>query len=524
MENSFLSLLPPLLTISMIIITKRLLLSLGTGILVGALMLNQWNPIASVKQIFNIAIGLFYADGGINTWYVYILLFLFLLGMITAAISIAGGTRAFGEWGQKRIKSKFGAQLFAIILGIMIFFDDYFNSLVTGKVSKPITDRYRVSRSKLAYLIDSTAAPICVIMPISSWGAYIISLIGGITSENDVFQFSALEAFSLSIPMNFYAIFAILMTIAAAYYNINLGQMKHDEQRAMQDGILVDLSKGQVPGEEESLPEREDGKLRDLFIPILTLIVTTIAAMLWTGASASGEQVTLLTMFENTDVAASLFYGGLAGWLVSMLILLSKRVQFNLIGKSIIAGLKSMLSPIIILLFAWSTVEIIGALGTGTYLAQLIDSHLSVVWLPAIMFLAAAFIAFSTGTSWGTFGIMIPIGAEIALQTDPTYFLPLIAAVLAGSVQGDHSSPISDTTVLSSTGAGVHHIDHVMTQLPYSLLVGFISLIGFIMLGLTQQVILSFIVTLALFILIVVLLREKSTLSHHQPQENELTK
>ncbi len=524
MENTIYSLIPPLLALLMVALTRRVLLSLGTGIVVGALMLNNFDIVASGMKIFEILRSLFVVqnDAGaweVNTWNVFILLFLLLLGIMTSLIAIAGGSRAFGEWAIKRVKTRVGAQILTIVLGIIIFIDDYFNSLAVGNVSRPLTDRHRISRAKLAYYIDSTAAPVCVISPVSSWGAYIIGLIGSILATHEVADYGALEAFIRMIPMNIYALAALLLVFATALFNINLFSMKTHEERAINEGQVLDPDNKAVPGEQTGLPESDRGKVGDLIWPIIALIVGTVAAMLYTGAQATDGDVTLLSMFENTDVAKSLVYGGLFGLAVTVVLFLMKQLPGKHFGIGIWKGIQSMLPAIYILIFAWVIVAIIDEIGTGKYLAGIVDGNINLAFLPVLLFLIAGIMAFATGTSWGTFGVMLPIAGEIAAATDITYLLPVLAAVLAGSVFGDHCSPISDTTILSSTGAGSNHIDHVMTQLPYAILAAIISSIGFLILGFTQSIALSLVISIALMVGVALILRNMSAVKVDAPME-----
>ena len=514
MENSILSIIPPLVALLMVVVTRKVLPSLGVGIILGALMVNNWSVSGSIKEIYTIVKGILIdsESGGLNTWNMYIIFFLLLLGMMTAFISISGGSRAFGEWAMKRVKTRVGAQVVTAIFGIIIFIDDYFNSLAVGNVSRPITDRHGVSRAKLAYIIDSTAAPMCIISPISSWGAYIIALIGGVLTTHSITGVGALEAFMRMIPMNLYALFALAMVFFVSYFDINLKAMKVHEDRAQKTGKVLDPDKGAVPGETSGLPESDKGKVADLAWPIIMLIAGTVTFMIVTGIQAvSGTEtaVTALSIFENTDVASSLLYGGLIGLATSLIFFFAKRMGGAVLGKGIWEGIKSMLPAVYILFFAWTLIEIIGSLGTGKYLAGLVNDHIIIGFLPAILFLLAGVMAFATGTSWGTFGIMLPIAGEIAAATDPTYMLPVLAAVLAGAVFGDHCSPISDTTILSSTGAGSHHIDHVMTQLPYALLVAGISLLGYLVLGFTGSSIIGLIATAIFFGILIFMLKTK---------------
>lgn len=510
MEGSVYSLIPPILALVMVMLTRRVLLSLGVGIIVGALMIHYGSGnmiIDSFKQIVTIVKGIFIDDGSINSWELYIIFFLLLLGMIASLVAVSGGSRAFGEWALSRVKTRVGAQLVTVLLGIIIFIDDYFNSLTVGNVGRPLTDRHHISRAKLAYLVDSTAAPMCVIAPVSSWGAYIITIIGGILTTHNVTQYEALQAFILIAPMNFYAIFAILMVIAVVYFKLDIGQMRIHEQRAIEKGEVVDLTKGPVPGDQGDL-SRRTGKVGNLVWPIITLIVATIFFMITTGIEGAEGNTSILAIFENTDVAAALVYGGL----VSLAMALVQSFQNKLAASEIVIGLwsgiKSMLPAIYILIFAWTIISIISDLGTGEYLATLVDTHMNISYLPAVLFILAGFMAFSTGTSWGTFGIMLPIAGDIAAATDISLLLPVLAAVLAGSIFGDHCSPISDTTILSSTGAGSHHIDHVMTQLPYAIIIAVIAIIGYIILGFTGSAIYGFLSSAITFVFLIIFLRK----------------
>ncbi|MCM3161193.1 Na+/H+ antiporter NhaC family protein [Metabacillus litoralis] len=488
MSGTIFSIIPPIIAILMVILTRRVLLSLGVGIVSAALLLKDFSIADSGMVIINAVKGIFISEGELNTWNVYIILFLLILGIVTALISISGGSRAFGEWAQKRVKTRTGAQFTAAILGILIFIDDYFNALAVGQVSRPITDRQKVSRAKLAYIIDSTSAPVCVVSPISSWGAYIIAMIATILTTHGVTEFTPLGAFMTMIPMNYYVFAALVLVFAVAYFNINIGSMKVHEDRAIQTGQVVDPSKEALGEIKEDLPTSDKGTIGNLVWPILSLIIGTVASMLYTGYSAIEDKsaVDIFAIFENTDVSASLLYGGLFGLAITIILFFSRGINGRYLPLAIIEGVKSMLPAIYILLFAWVIVDLIGQLSTGEYLAGIVEkSNLNLSYLPVVMFILAAFMAFATGTSWGTFGIMLPIAGEITAATDINMLLAAMAAVLAGSVLGDHCSPISDTTILSSTGAGSHHIDHVLTQLPYALIGGGVATIGYLVLGFT---------------------------------------
>ncbi|MED3645297.1 Na+/H+ antiporter NhaC family protein [Halalkalibacterium halodurans] len=505
MEGSIWSLIPPLLALVMVILTRRVLLSLGIGIIVGAIMLNDFAILESIKHVAELVGAIFVTEGAINDWELFIIFFLLLLGMMAALMTRSGGTRAFGEWAVRKVKTRVGAQLLAFWLGIIVFIDDYFNSLTVGNVSRPLTDRHRVSRAKLAYIVDSTSAPICVISPISSWGAYIITIIAGILATHGVTQYGGLQAFVMMVPMNLYAIVAIGLVFAVAWYNLDVGAMKIHETKAVETGELLDAAKGPAPGEQDQVKVVKQGRVSDLILPIVALVIGTVTFMITTGIQGTEGTVTILSIFENTDVARALVYGGLIGFIVALVLNLVKGA--NGLGGSLWAGIKSMLPAIYILIFAWTLIGIIDGLGTGGYLASLVDGRIPPMLLPAILFLIAGVTAFSTGTSWGTFGILLPIAGEMAAVIDVTMILPMLAAVLAGAIFGDHCSPISDTTILSSTGAGSHHIDHVITQLPYAILSAVISFIAFLALGMTNSVLIGLAVAIGLLVLSVIILK-----------------
>lgn len=509
--DSALSLLPPVVAILLAVFTRRVLVSLGIGILLGSLLLTKFSVVETGSLIFQKVGNLFWQDGEVNSWNLYILGFLLLLGMITALISVSGATRAFADWARQHIRSKRDAKLLTIVLGCVVFIDDYFNSLVVGSISRPLTDRYYISRSKLAYLLDSTAAPVCVISPVSSWGAYIIALIGGILASHGMTEQGHLSVFLTMIPMNFYAIFALLMLIMVAVFSLDIGSMRTHELNA-QRGELWDSKKGTPPGANTDLPEADTGKIAGLFVPICALVIATVYFMVSSGANAlaeNNEAFSVIKAFENTDVSYSLFFGALVGLLSALALIIKQGITKDLIFLGVKQGALSMLPAIWILLFAWTIAGVIGQLETGKFMASLATGNIPSELLPAVMFLLAGLTAFATGTSWGTFGIMLPIAADMAMGGQASMMLPMLAAVLAGAVFGDHCSPISDTTILSSTGAGCHHIDHVTTQLPYALMVAGISILGYIVLGYTGSLLAGFAVCTVLFLLTLIVLKIK---------------
>ncbi|MBS4200178.1 Na+/H+ antiporter NhaC family protein [Bacillus sp. FJAT-49732] len=522
MENSILSLLPPILAIVMVIITKRVLLSLGAGIVVSALLLSKGNVSEGTAILWSAVKGIFIEDGSLNTWNLYILLFLFLLGVITALINICGGSRAFGEWAMTKVKNRAGAQILAAIFGIIIFIDDYFNALAVGQVARPITDRHRVSRAKLAYIIDSTSAPVCVVSPISSWGAFIIGIIGTVLINHQVTDISAFTAFIRMIPMNLYVWTTLAMVFIIAWRNIDFGSMKIHEERAISSGIPYDPNK-KIQGEvREDLPVSDKGKVGDLIWPIIALFVGTLGAIIWSGVGATEGKVTLIEIFGNADVSEALVIGGLLGLFTTIGLFfrqyfMYRSVEGRLLFKGIKVGIKSMMPAVLILLFAWAIIMLIDELGTGLYLGSLVEkSQMNPAYLPFILFIGAAGMAFATGTSWGSFGILLPIAGQIVSVTDMSLLLPALAAVLAGAVMGDHCSPISDTTILSSTGAACNHMDHVMTQLPYALVSGGITAVGYLVIGISDSTILGLITIMILLIVLFIFLSRNKKLSFQQ--------
>ncbi|MFB1051174.1 Na+/H+ antiporter NhaC family protein [Paraliobacillus sp. JSM ZJ581] len=509
MEGTIYSLIPAVLMLVLVLLTRKILLSLGTGIVVGALLLHQFNIIDSFEQIWLVFRDIFYVIGeGWNLSKIYLLAFLLLLGITTAFMTASGGNKAFGEWAIRRVKTRKGAQLIPSVLGILIFIDDYFNSLAVGQVARPVTDRFKVSRAKLAYIIDSTSAPITVITPISSWGAFIIGTLGSIFAAAGITEYQPLEAFVRMIPLNFYAFAAILSVFIVAIFNFNFGLMRKHEDKAMATGELFDTSKENVAGDLKSkLTPNKDGKIRHLLLPIGILVLITVISMLITGYLGTEGQVTIFTLFANTNVNLSLFAGGLATVFVSLFLSLKQGSSTSTTILIFKEGIKSMLPAIYILILAWMIGSIINLIGTGDYLAEVVERlSFNANYLPILLFIVAGFMALSTGTSWGTFGIMLPIAAQIAIAYDIDLVLPAMSAVLAGSVFGDHCSPISDTSILSSTGAGSNHIDHVLTQIPYAFMSALAAGVGYLVYGFTQQTFVSLIATIIVIVLLLFIL------------------
>lgn len=499
-STSLWSLLPALLALGLAILTRKVLLSLSAGIIVGAFMLANGSPLEALSYIKDSVISLVYKEGALNDNNINILLFLVLLGALTALLSISGSNQAFANWAQQHIKDRRGAKLVAASLVFFTFIDDYFHSLAVGAIARPVTDKFKVSRAKLAYILDSTAAPMCVLMPISSWGAYIITLVAGLLATYSITGYSPIGAFMTMSAMNFYAIFSIIMVFVVSYFSFDVGTMARFEREAL----------AQEDNQENT--DVAEGKVRNLLFPIITLILATIAMMMYTGnqaLAADGKPFDVLGAFENTTVGISLVVGSVSALVVAtLLIALDRQISMADYFKSLGIGAKSMSGAILILCFAWTINGVIGDMQTGKYLSGLVAGNIGAELLPAILFVLAAGMAFSTGTSWGTFGIMLPIAAAMAANSDPALMLPTLSAVMAGAVCGDHCSPISDTTILSSTGAKCNHIDHVTTQLPYALLVASASIVGYLVLGFTQSILLGFGVT-GLIILALIFLFKK---------------
>ncbi|MEK4486864.1 Na+/H+ antiporter NhaC family protein [Psychrobacillus sp. FSL H8-0484] len=507
MENTIFSLVPPLLAIIMVLVTKRVLLSLGAGIVSAALLVESFAPVDSLTLLWESFKTSFW-DEGLNTHNIYILLFILLLGVVTAFVSLSGGSEAFAAWAVKRIKTRRGSKLLTVFLGIIIFVDDYFNALAVGQIARPITDSHRVSRAKLAYFIDSTSAPVCVISPVSSWGAFLISQLGVIFTTHAITEYTPLQAFMLMAPMNFYVIATLSIVFFIAWTDFDILDMKKHEKRALETGQLFDMEKTNPGDLQGDFPENNYGKVIDLVLPIISLVVVTLLAMFWTGYNLSGREFNLLVIFENMNVPFSLLIGGLTASTLSILLYLRQfktnpGANISNVWKALVTGVNSMLPAIFILVFAWALSFLINELETGAFLAKLVtENNIPVGVIPFLLFVLTAFMAFATGSSWGSFGILLPIGASIIMAIEPELLLPVLAAVLAGAVFGDHCSPISDTTIMSATGAGVNVIDHVTTQLPYAIISAVIAGIGYLVLGLTGSVMIGFISVVVMIILL----------------------
>ena len=514
-QVGFLCILPPVIAIGLALITKEVLSSLMIGILSGTLIyaLNTGaGPVSAVSNAFTIMAQEFSAS---------MIVFLCLLGGLVAVISMAGGSRAYGEWAAKGVRSRTSAQLATSALGVLIFIDDYFNCLTVGTVMKPITDKYHISRAKLAYLIDATAAPVCIIAPVSSWAASVIS---NLPDEGE----GGMATFLSTIPFNLYAILTIIMIVVVVAFKLDFGPMqKYELEAQMQKGDITDDATAQAD-DIGGLAVSSKGTLWDLLVPILALIVFCIMSMLYTGGFFAGG-MSLFEAFGNTDANLSLAMGGFGAIVVAALMFLPRKIlTFRTFMDGITAGIKSMVPACSILTLAWTLKGVCNTLSVGPYVSDVVSSSsVPIAILPAIVFVVAAFLSFSTGTAWGTFGILIPIVVPICENVDISILSIMLAATLAGSVFGDHCSPISDTTILSSTGAGCDHITHVSTQIPYALLVASCCFVGYIVAGLTRSVVITLVVSVvlliaALFVLHRVTFNKESTAAQAELAKHEV--
>ncbi len=502
-----LTLLPPLLAIGLVISTRKVLLSLGLGVLTAAFLIADASPWGTVKLVATAFKEIFWVDGGLNTTYVYILLFTLALGVIAAFILMSGGTRAFADWAHERIRSRRGATVLPAVLGVVIFIDDYFNALTVGQVSRPVTDRYNVSRAKLTYLVDSTSAPVAVLAPFSSWGAFILGLIGVQVADSSL-EASDVGAFLQAAGANYYAHAALLMVLLVVTFGIDLGPMRAEERRALVEGKTYDHD-DEIPGQlSEDLPVHRPGAKLALVVPFGLLVVGVLGGIVWTGVRNSGSW-SVIDILAETDVTFALIIGAVLGLLASIYYYArdtSENPKFgaDTFGRGWVEGVKSMWPAVSILLLAWMLGSLIGALGTGDFLGDLVEgSSISPSWLVPTVFVLAAAMAFATGTSWGSFGLLLPIAGGIINSVDaPELLLPALGAVLAGAVAGDHASPISDTTILSSTGAGCNVITHVVTQLPYVIIAMISAAAGYVTVALVGSVLLGFAVTMGVGVVI----------------------
>ena len=488
--GTFWALVPPIVAIVLALITKEAYISLFVGIVVGALLLALGDGGNVFVNTVNYIIGgtaggedgasVGFINAVADSWNAGIFIFLIMLGIMVALVNMAGGSAAFGKWAAKHIKSRLGAQLATFLLGILIFIDDYFNCLTVGAVMRPVTDGHRIGRAKLSYIIDATAAPICMIAPISSWAAAVSATAADIGGD-----VSGIQLFIQAIPFNFYSLLTIVFVIGICVMGFDYGPMAAAEMKAYRENELESLGN-------EEVVEKGRARLWDMLVPIIVLIVCCVIGMMYVGGFWDPEAegyMDLAVAFGDTDASVGLPWGSLIAVVISFVYLVARRVvTLSEAASSFVTGFKAMVPAMLILTFALTLKLATGALGADVFVAGLMEGAAAGLYmmLPAIIFLVALGLAFATGTSWGTFGILIPIVLPI-FANQPTLLTIGISACLAGAVCGDHISPISDTTIMASAGANVNHVRHVSTQLPYALTVAAISFVCFVLAGFIQN-------------------------------------
>ncbi len=470
------ALLPPVIAIALALITKEVYSSLFVGIAIGALLYADGNlELALNTMLFN-------EDGGMITkladsWNVGIIVFLVILGIMVALMNKVGGSAAFGQWASQNIKTRVGAQLATIALGVLIFVDDYFNCLTVGSVMRPVTDRHQVSRAKLAYLIDATAAPICIIAPVSSWAAAVTS---SVPKGTDINGFSM---FLQTIPYNFYAWTTLLMMVLLTVMKFDFGSMKQHEENARKGDLFTTAVRPY--GDDEEDTDKPNGAVVDLVLPVMVLIICCIIGMIYTGGYFTGES--FVDAFAGANASKGLVFGSMVTLFFTFCFYMFRSVMtFKDFTDCIPVGFRAMVAPIMILTMAWTLSGMTGLLGAKFYVHDLVAGSAGILkmFLPAIVFVVAMFLAFSTGTSWGTFAILIPVVCNVFGSGDTYEMLVIsIAACLSGAVCGDHCSPISDTTIMASAGAHSDHVNHVSTQLPYAMTAAAVSIAGYVLAG-----------------------------------------
>ncbi len=473
MYATFWALIPPVVAIVLALITKEVYSSLFIGILVGGLFYSGFSLEGTITHVF---------QGGFLTalcdsYNMGILIFLVILGTMVSLMNRAGGSTAFGNWASKHIRSRVGVQLATVVLGVLIFIDDYFNCLTVGSVMRPVTDKQNVSRAKLAYLIDATAAPVCIIAPISSWAA----AVSGFVEGED-----GLALFIRAIPYNFYALLTVVMMVALIVMKVDFGPMAKHEKNALKG----DLFSTPNPAFKDAAVEGANAKGRviDLIVPIVSLVICCVIGMIYTGGFFEGAD--FVTAFSNSDASIGLAVGSFFAFVITIIFYLIRRVMnFRDCMSCLPEGFKAMVPAILILTMAWTLKAMTDSLGAKEFVAASMQSVAGGLMnlLPAIIFLVGCFLAFATGTSWGTFGILIPIVVYVFGDSNPTLMIISISACMAGAVCGDHCSPISDTTIMASAGAQCDHVNHVSTQLPYAICVAVISFITYIIAGFVRS-------------------------------------
>ena len=500
------ALLPPLVAIILALITKEVYSSLFVGIVVGALLYSGFKFEGTVTQIF---------EGGIikvlsDSYNVGILIFLVILGSVVCMMNKAGGSAAFGRWASKKIHTRVGAELAAIILGILIFIDDYFNCLTVGSVMRPVTDRHHVSRAKFAYLIDATAAPVCIIAPISSWAA----AVSGFVKGQD-----GLAIFVRTIPYNFYAILTIVMMVGMVLMKTEFGAMRTHEINALNGDLYTTSARPYENATDDETPNPR-GKVIDLVIPIVVLVICCVISMIYTGGFFSGTD--FVTAFSQSDASTGLAMGSAFGLVFAIIFYMIRRVvNFRDCMGCIPEGFKAMVPAIMILTFAWTLKAMTDSLGAAVFVEEAMRSVAGgiEVILPAIIFLVGCGLAFATGTSWGTFGILIPIVVAVFEKSSPEMMIISMSACMAGAVCGDHCSPISDTTIMASAGAQCDHVTHVSTQLPYAILAAAVSFVTYIVAGFVKTAWIALPVGIVLMLIVLFVIKMMNPMPVEKPTE-----
>ena len=500
------ALLPPLVAIVLALITKEVYSSLFVGIVVGALLYSGFKFEGTVTQIF---------EGGIikvlsDSYNVGILIFLVILGSVVCMMNKAGGSAAFGRWASKKIHTRVGAELAAIVLGILIFIDDYFNCLTVGSVMRPVTDRHHVSRAKFAYLIDATAAPVCIIAPISSWAA----AVSGFVEGQD-----GLAIFVRTIPYNFYAILTIVMMVGMVLMKTEFGAMRTHEINALNGDLYTTSARPYENATDDETPNPR-GKVIDLVIPIVVLVICCVISMIYTGGFFSGTD--FVTAFSQSDASTGLAMGSAFGLVFAIIFYMIRRVvNFRDCMGCIPEGFKAMVPAIMILTFAWTLKAMTDSLGAAVFVEEAMRSVAGgiEVILPAIIFLVGCGLAFATGTSWGTFGILIPIVVAVFEKSSPEMMIISMSACMAGAVCGDHCSPISDTTIMASAGAQCDHVTHVSTQLPYAILAAAVSFVTYIVAGFVKTAWIALPVGIVLMLIVLFVIKMMNPMPVEKPTE-----
>ena len=483
--NTALSLLPPVIAIALALITKEVYSSLFIGIVVGGLLYSNFSFEGTVLHVFESGIVSVLSD----SYNVGILVFLVILGAMVCLMNKAGGSAAFGRWAQGHIKSRVGAQLATIVLGCLIFIDDYFNCLTVGSVMRPVTDKYKVSRAKLAYIIDATAAPICIIAPISSWAA----AVAGFAEDGQ-----GLNLFIRAIPFNFYAILTVVMMVGMVLMKTEFGLMGKFEENAVENGDLFSGSNPYAMMDDEVVEDK--GRVMDLVVPIVVLVIFCVIGMIYSGGFFSGAS--FVDAFSSSDASVGLMLGSAFALVVAFIYyLIRKSMSFRDMMNCIPEGFKAMVPAIMILTFAWSLKAMTDSLGAKYFVRDFVRSSADgmQMFLPAIVFVVGCLLAFATGTSWGTFGILIPIVQNVFPMDNPLSIV-CISACMAGAVCGDHCSPISDTTIMASAGAQCDHVNHVSTQLPYAITAAVVSCVSYIVAGFIPNAFIALPISIVLMI------------------------